>query len=191
LTVLLRKAAELSQGLPGWKGPVRQVIRTGSASLAGINQTHRPPHMQIRFTKGTGKYDAMQITRGDSIETIACPKQGIIPHDMVHFAVESTLQKRGFLSRVREGEPASFQMGAEPESDGVERLVEVIQADAWSGGNTSPAEVLDLYQVTCVARACDALPIVADDIVAIRRHIRALHLQWQSLAAGQSIELVI
>jgi hypothetical protein len=191
LTAPQSKAAELSQGLPGSrKGPVRQVVRAGSTSLAGIHQAPGP-HMQIRFTKGTGKYDAMRITRANSVETIACPKQGIIPHDMVHFAVESTLQKRGFLSRVREGEPARFQMGAEPESDGVERLVEVLQADAWSGGNASPVEVLDLYQVTCVARECPALPIAANDIAAIRRHIRALDLRWQSLAAGQSIDLVI
>jgi len=147
--------------------------------------------MQIRFTKGTGKYDAMQITRGDNVETIACPKQGIIPHDMVHFAVESTLRKRGFLSRVGEGEPASFHMAAEPESDGVERLVEVIQGDAWSGGDTSPVDILDCYQVTCLERKCPALPLAADDILAIRRHIRELDAQWQSLAVGQSIDLVI
>lgn len=32
----------------------------------------------------------MEIARGDgAIERIDCPKQGIIPHDMVHYAVES------------------------------------------------------------------------------------------------------
>ena len=147
--------------------------------------------MQIRFTKGKGKYDEMRVTRGGATETIACPKQGIIPHDMVHFAVESTLEMRGFLSRVREGEPASFQMAAEPESDGVERLVEVVQGDAWSGGNASPSEILDLYQVTCVARECPPLPIDADGIAAIRRNIQELNAQWLALAVGQSIDLVI
>ena len=147
--------------------------------------------MQIRFTKGTGKYDAMRVTRGGVSETIPCPKQGIIPHDMVHFAVESTLEKRGFLSRVREGEPASFQMAAEPESDGVERLVEVIQGDAWSGGDASPRDVLELYKVTCVARGCPALPVAEDDIIAIRRNVQELDAQWQALSAGESIDLVI
>src|SRR4051812_44960643 len=109
----------------------------------------------------------MRVTRAGVSETIACPKQGIIPHDMVHFAVECTLEKRGFLSRVREGEPVAFQMAAEPESDGVERLVEVIQADAWSGSNASPEDILDLYQVTCLARECPTLPIAAEDIIAI------------------------
>lgn len=48
---------------------------------------------------------------------------------MVHYAVEHTLSARGFLGRVRDGEAASFRMVGEPDSDGVERLVEVIQGD--------------------------------------------------------------
>ena len=52
--------------------------------------------MEIRFTKGSGKYDEMRVTRHGASETIACPKQRIIPHDMVHFAVEATLQNEAF-----------------------------------------------------------------------------------------------
>lgn len=147
--------------------------------------------MEIRFTKGSGKYDEMRVTRHGASETIACPKQRIIPHDMVHFAVEATLQKRGFLSRVREGEPANFQMAAEPESDGVERLVEVFQGDAWSGGDASPQDMLDLYRVTCIARQCPALSVGPEDIAAIRSNIQELDAQWQDLAIGQSMNLVI
>jgi hypothetical protein len=73
----------------------------------------------------------------------------------------------------------------------VERLVEVIQADAWSGSNASPGDILDLYQVTCLARECPALPVAAEDIIAIRRNIQELDAQWQALAVGQSIDLVI
>lgn len=93
--------------------------------------------MHLVFTKGAGKHDRMDVMcDGVVSESIECPKQGIIPHDMVHFAVESVLQKRGFVGRVLDGEAASFQMQAEAESDGVERLVEVFQADGWSGWNT-------------------------------------------------------
>jgi len=67
--------------------------------------------MQLVFTKGSGKHDRMDLIRdGHIAESIECPKQGIIPHDMVHFAVESVLHKRGFIGRVLEGEAASFQM---------------------------------------------------------------------------------
>ena len=147
--------------------------------------------MQIRFTKGTGKYDEMCVVRDGVSETITCPKQRIIPHDMVHFAVESTLERRGFLSRVREGEAASFKMAAEAESDGVERLVEVFQGDAWSGSDATPQEILDLYQVTCTARECPPLLVGVGDIAAIRLKIRELDTQWQALGIGQSMNLAI
>jgi hypothetical protein len=146
--------------------------------------------LQIKFTKGSGKYDEMRIARDGVSETVACPKQGIIPHDMVHFIVESTLDRRGFLSRVRSGESADFRMAAEPESDGVERLVEVIQGDAWSGSNAAAEDILDLYRITCAARQCPPLPIDDADIAAIRHDMRELDTRWQALAIGQSIEVM-
>ena len=145
--------------------------------------------MKISFTRLNGKYDQMTVWRGEATETVQCPKQRIIPHDMVHFAVESTLHKRGFLGRVRDGESASFQMGAESESDGVERLVEVFQGDAWSGGDSSPEDMLALYRVTCQARGCTALPVGPSDIVAVRECIGALGEQWQALPVGGSVVL--
>ena len=140
------------------------------------------------FTKGSGKHDRMDVMRDDGVsESIECPKQGIIPHDMVHFAVESTLHKRGFVGRVLDGEAATFQMQAEAESDGVERLVEVFQADGWSGWNTAPADMLDLYQVTCKARECEPLDVGPDDIAAVRKRILELTQQWQAVAVGASL----
>src|SRR5690348_13175995 len=148
--------------------------------------------MQLVFTKGAGKYDRMEIARADgTVERIDCPKQGIIPHDMVHYAVKSTLAKRGFLTRVREGERADMRMRGEAESDGVERLVEVIQGDAWSGGTSDAAAMLDLYRVTCDARACPMLDIGPDDIEAIRARMAELTTQWGALAAGQSLNLCL
>lgn len=145
--------------------------------------------MRISFTKGSGKYDQMSVLRNGATEVINCPKQRIIPHDMVHYAVESTLHKRGFLGRVRDGEAANFQMAAESESDGVERLVEVFQGDAWSGGNSSAEDMISLYQVTCHARECPPLPVAPEDILAVRNRIAELDQQWQVLPVGQSITL--
>jgi len=144
--------------------------------------------MQLVFTKGSGKHDRMDVVRDGVVsESIECPKQGIIPHDMVHYAVESTLHKRGFVGRVLDGEAATFQMQAEAESDGVERLVEVFQADGWSGWNTAPADMLDLYQVTCKARACEPLEVGEGDIGAVRRRILELTAQWQAVPVGKSL----
>lgn len=146
--------------------------------------------MRLIFTKRSGKHDRLEVFRdGTLAESIDCPKQGIIPHDMVHYAVEGTLLKRGFIGRVLGGESATFQMQAEPESDGVERLVEVFQADGWSGWNSAPADMLDMYQVTCHARQCEPLAIHADDIEAVRKRILELTAQWESLPAGESLAL--
>ena len=144
------------------------------------------------FTKGPGKYDFMDVVRdGAPAERVDCPKQRIIPHDMVHYAVEHTLEARGFLGRVKEGEAAVFQMRPEATSDGVERLVEVIQGDAWSGGRSSARELIELYDVTCAARECPTLPLGDAEIDAIRAEIARLDAEWQVLPVGQSMTLVL
>jgi hypothetical protein len=147
--------------------------------------------MELVFVKGAGKFDRLDVIAADGqIESIDCPKQGIIPHDMVHYAVESTLDKRGFLRRVGEGERATFQMASESETDSVERLVEVFQGDGWSGSTSAAADVIDMYRVTCMARACAMLPIQASDVVAVRARIAELTVQWSDIAVGESMRLV-
>ena len=144
--------------------------------------------MQLIFIKGSGKDDRMEVIRdGVLTENIDCPKQGIIPHDMVHYAVESTLHKRGFVFRVLDGEAASFQMKAESVSDGVESLVEVFQADGWSGWSSSATDMLALYQVTCDARQCEPLAILVEDVELVRKRILELTEQWHSVAVGKSL----
>lgn len=146
--------------------------------------------LRLRFTKGGGKTDLMEVVRADGdVEQIDCPKQGIIPHDMVHFAVEDTLHLRGFIGRVAAGEAASFRMEAEAVSDGVERLVEVMQGDGWSGGTTPAAEMIDLYRVTCEARGCPVLPVSESDIIAVRERIAELTQAWAEVPVGGMLEL--
>lgn len=163
-------------------------VNEGQSSADAIGVARRP--MRIVFTKGPDKYDRMDVVRTDgTIERIDCPKQRIIPHDMVHYAVESTLVKRGFLARVRDGEHVDMRMRGEAESDGVERLVEVIQGDAWSGGTSHAIDMLDLYRVTCSARACPMLDVTEHDIDAVRARMAELTEQWDALAVGQSLTL--
>ena len=146
--------------------------------------------MQLVFTKGSGKNDRMDVLKnGEIAGTITCPKQGIIPHDMVHYAVESTLQKRGFLGRIRDGESASFRMIPEQESDSVEGLVEVFQADGWSGWHSELAAMIALYQVTCRSRECPSLSIDVADIDAVRQRLLELSRQWQVVPVGGSLHL--
>lgn len=146
--------------------------------------------IRLAFTKGAGKTDTLIVTRDDdAIERIDCPKQGIVPHDMVHYAVESELAAQGFLGRVASGEAATFTMAAEAESDGVERLVEAIQGDAWSGGTAAAADLIDLYRVTCDARGCAMLAIDDATIVAIRDRLAALTRDWNTVPIGGTLTL--
>ena len=146
--------------------------------------------MKLVFTKGPRKFDRMEVFRdGHPAEAVDCPKQRIIPHDMVHYAVESMLHKRGFLSRVRDGEAASMRMAPQQESDAVERLVEVFQGDAWSGSSSTPADMIDLYRVTCSARQCPMLDVDEGAIAEVRERLAELTREWDSLGVGESLEL--
>src|SRR6185369_2736197 len=97
--------------------------------------------MRLTFTKRDGKYDDLSIERSDGLrETIRCPKQGIIPHDMVHYAVERTLAHGGFLGLVADGQAAVFATAGGDSEEAIERLVESFQAEMWGG--RVPAEDL-------------------------------------------------
>jgi hypothetical protein len=158
--------------------------------MIGLASHAHDSAMKIVFTKGPAKHDFMDIHREcQPIERVECPKQRIIPHDMVHYAVEHTLQTRGFLGRVKEGERAGFQMTAEAESDAVERLVEVFQGDEWSGGTTSASDMIAMYRVTCQARGCPQLELDDEAIMSVRASIAELTSRWSAVEVGGSLEL--
>ena len=101
--------------------------------------------MRLTFTKRDGKYDDLSIERdGQAPEAIQCPKQGIIPHDMVHYAVDSILTHSGFLSLFAGGQAAGFTTSGGDAEEAVERLVENFQAEMW-GGRVSAEDLLASY----------------------------------------------
>lgn len=146
--------------------------------------------MRLTFTKRNGKTDDLTIMRSDgSSERIAAPKQGILPHDMIHYAVECALPVPGFLSMIAAGHPIAFApMESEPAVEAVERLVETMQAEMWSG-RASMADVIALYAQTCAARGHGSVPVTEADIATIRAEIDALTAQWTALRANASLTL--
>ena len=135
-----------------------------------------------------GKYDRLRIERSGQVEEIACPKIGGIPHDMVHFAVEAVMHGDGFLRRVAGGEALSFRMAQSVASDQMERLVEVMQADAISG--FPPAgDLIDMYRVTCDARGVAPYPIGDADIAALRSEMARLGKLWSAVPPGGTLAL--
>lgn len=146
--------------------------------------------MRLVFTKGRGKYDRLELHRADgSTESIDCPKQGIIPHDMVHFAVEAEVAGAGFLGNVAAGGAADFGAADDPHARAVERLVETVQAEAWAGAPTPDDAFIDLYRLTCAARGDRPLDVDGATLTAIRTRLATLTAQWQEVAVGGTLAL--
>jgi hypothetical protein len=145
---------------------------------------------QIIFEKRDGKYDAMFVERQGAVEEIACPKQPPIPHDMFHYAVERVLKLNGFIHRVAAGEAAAFRMTEAAEGEAVERLVETMQADSWSG-RPPPAEVIEMFLTTCAARNTPPIIVGEEAIIAIRAEIDRLTEAWSTLPVRGRMTLEI
>ena len=145
--------------------------------------------MQMTFTKGSGKYDELLVERdGRGVETILCPKQGIIPHDMVHYAVESTLAHRGFLGMVADGAAASFTMTGVGVEDAIERLVETFQAEMW-GGRVPAADLLATYEHACAASGHGLVPVSVHQVEAIRVRLEELSAAWARVPVQGSMSV--
>jgi hypothetical protein len=145
--------------------------------------------MKLTFTKRDGKYDDLVIERSDGArETVQNPKQGIIPHDMVHYAIESVLARRGFLSLVAGGEALAFATAGGEAEESVERLVEAFQAEMW-GGRVPEAELRHAYELGCEARGHPALPVTDEDIAGIRERLDELTAAWAEVPVDGSMTL--
>ena len=145
--------------------------------------------MRLTFTKRDGKYDDLAIIReGAALETIRCPKQGIIPHDMVHYAVESILAHRGFFTLVAEGQGAGYATKGGDCEEAIERLVETFQAEMW-GGRVPAADLLATYEHACGARGHASVPISADDVEAVRARLDELTERWSLVPVGGALTL--
>jgi hypothetical protein len=147
--------------------------------------------MRLLFTKQAGKHDRLTITRADgSTAQVDCPKQGMIPHDMVHYAVEKIVHADGFLTRVAQGEGLGFTEGVAESAEPIERLVETMQADTWSNaGQSDVDELLALYQLACDARGHAALPLTPPHIAAIRAEMADLAARWAQVPLNGTLEL--
>jgi len=145
--------------------------------------------MELTFAKRDGKFDELTIRRENgATETIACPKQGIIPHDMVHFAVESVLAHRGFLSLVEQGGAADFATTGGESEEAIERLVEAFQAELW-GGRVPTDELIATYEHACHTRGHGVALVSTGDVEAIRVRLDDLTRQWVAVRVNEALTL--
>ena len=147
--------------------------------------------MRLTFTKGRGKFDRLDIvTAGGPLAPIECPKQGIIPHDMVHFIVEAEVATCGFFGSIAAGGDGGFAAGIDnPHHRAVERLVETVQAEAWAGAPAPDADFIALYAVTCEARGDAPLALDVAMLAAIRTRLADLTARWLAVPVGGTLVL--
>jgi len=153
--------------------------------------TKRPPRE---------KADHLRYLRDDGTACeCAMPRQGILPHDLVHYVVESRLRlANGFLSLVAAGADAQFVMAAtHGDSDGAvkreaiqaEALVEALQTQLWNGRFDRDAF---LYGVEGASKARDVdpprLPVDALEPLLFDAAL-ALQRRWTELAPYASLAL--
>lgn len=148
------------------------------------------------------KYDQLRFVRDDgSSSTIDMPRQGILPHDLIHYVVESQLPFQfGFLRQVASGADAGFVMeeihdatnpSVSVEAVQVEAIVEALQTQLWSGVFDQEM-FLYAVEMACSARATVA-PAWESASVKSLLFQRALELarEWQAVPVSSALELVL
>ncbi len=148
----------------------------------------------------TDKYDRLRFLRSDGSETSSSmPRQGTLPHDLVHYVVESTLRLRhGFLGLVAAGADARFVMQAvheaanpavETEAVQAEAVVEALQTQLWAGCFDRDAFVEGARSASA-ARGKPAFDFShVDPQAALYMRALALKERWDQVPYHQSFEL--
>ena len=147
------------------------------------------------------KSDLLVCTRDDGSTTqVAMPRQGVLPHDLVHCVVESALPFRhGFLSQVADGASIAFDSGVSyvqgperhvVESGQVESIVEALQAQLWAGAFDADS-FREGVRLACESRQLPAPTLPDIDLEALLfERARRLDEQWAQVPPQQSMTLV-
>ena len=164
--------------------------------------------MRITITKGE-REDGIEAMRpdGSSVRT-SFPHKGPIPHDAVHFYVESTLAIGdafwGMVAGGRHPEEVAEIAKAgghssakrATEADGsivrlvqAERVVECFEADLWSGGTTSADTIREAVAAGCAQSLVPTLEVSDAAITVIRSSLAELFKHWRSAPTGETLVL--
>jgi hypothetical protein len=139
----------------------------------------------------TDQLDRLRCIRGDGSETSASmPRQGILPHDLLHYLVESGLGWRhGFLGMIAAGADIGWTMQQthDPTNRDIadqaihaEAVVESLQAQLWSGAFDA-ALFSEGVRSACEARGCSVPALDADTGESLFEQALALNSRWQQV----------
>lgn len=146
------------------------------------------------------KYDLLRCIRRDGTQASASmPRQGILPHDLIHYVVESALGYRhGFLGLVAAGaaigplmvdlhDPAKRAVA--DEASYAESIVESLQAQLWSGGFDGAAFAAGLAGA-CASRGRGVPDLGAVDVEReLFGGVLVLQRRWLEVPWHGSLEL--
>ena len=153
--------------------------------------------MQLIATKGkaTDKRDRLEYVRRDgSRSTIEMPRQGILPHDLVHCVVENGLGlKEGFMGLVADGASPQFTDSSYLEHTRdlkiAESIVEAMQTQLACGLFDFDAFMYGV-ETACASRDVTDAPRL-DPVTCEEAFARAISLneQWRVVPPLNSFEL--
>jgi len=137
----------------------------------------------------TDRHDWICCIRRDGTRTEApMPRQGIAPHDLLHYLVESRLAMTdAFLGMVAQGAELNFVMERLHDVKGAcaaqaaqaEAVVESLQAQLWSGSFDNEAFHAGLA-AACSMRGVPAPELMPDVEAALFRPAQQLGEQWSA-----------
>jgi hypothetical protein len=158
--------------------------------------------MKIIATKlsRNDKYDQLRCVRLDGSETgTTMPRQGILPHDLIHYVVETALgYDHGFLGLVARSADIGFAMEvshdignakASDQATHAEAIVESLQAQLWSGSFDAAMFEAGL-EGACAMRSRAAPGLGGIDVrTQLYGAVIALAERWQGQPFHASMEL--
>jgi len=136
------------------------------------------------------KRDALVIECDERRRVLECWRQGLLPHELFHAAVESVFPWRGFVRLVAEGrEPEAIgARDALPETLWAEALTNAFQAEFGGVIGTSDEE-LRAYLAQIHPGALP--PLAAAELERVRSRIRDWSARWAVLRAGEHLEITL
>lgn len=145
------------------------------------------------------KLDELLFVRRDG-STTRCqlPRQGTLPHDLIHYVVESRLPFRnGFLGLIAAGADAAFVLKVvhdkqnpqvETEAVQVESIVEALQTQLWAGAFDRDRFV-EAAALAATARGKAPFPFEGVDAQAVYDDCLRLLEQWNCVPWYGKLEL--
>lgn len=139
----------------------------------------------------TDKCDRLRYAREDGSSTeCSMPRQGILPHDLIHYVVESELQLRdGFTGLIAQGAEATYatqlahglaQKMAGTEAIQVEAIVEALQTQLWAG-KFSKEDFIEAVHTSCAGRDKPALKFEGIDVHSLFEKVLTLNSAWANV----------